>query len=462
MSDWIWIAANLGLGLPLAAGLLILAREVVRGLIGLAFGFRVFEIQLGAGRKRAEFQLGSVDVALADLPIAGTTIARSGAPKRHRLARLALATAPLLAQVGWLLARLVMGTPPGSAPLFDGPALLACLDLANCLLLVLHSTAPVELPGGVRTDIRLLLDAALGRADSNRAARSNYYTRLARHRLERADVEGARAAVSHGLTQLGPEALLVTSQTELDATELSSVIDQGECADRLSVAIESSEPRRQIERARWTLMERLRQGFFSAAPLTIALVCLGLVQADRLARSIETGMLGLSDRAALAGDADACAAMENRWQIWSREVDPWLPPGEADRSRRHLGLAGLARCRSDLRTAEQHHSEALLAANAAGFSDPSKLFRDPEKWLDNELRMALLLREAAELGSKRSSYREALVTLTRAERRLSSLGGKLGLLGEGEDRHLAGKRLDQERIELEATRSRVLASMAAR
>jgi len=181
-----------------------------------------------------------------------------------------------------------------------------------------------------------------------------------------------------------------------------------------------------------------------------------------VARSIETGMLGLSDRAALAGDADACAAMENRWPIWSREVDPWLPPGEADRSRRHLGLAGLARCRSDLRTAEQHESEALLAANAAGFSDASKLFRDPEKWLDNELRMALLLREAAELGSKRSSHREALVTLTRAERRLSSLGGKLGLLGEGEDRHLARKRLDQERIELEATRSRVLASMAAR
>jgi hypothetical protein len=71
--------------------------------------------------------------------------------------------------------------------------------------------------------------------------------------------------------------------------------------------------------------------------------------------------------------------------------------------------------------------------------------------------MALLLREAAKLGNKRSSHREALVTLTRAERRLSSLGRKLG-----EDRHLARKCLDQERIELEATGSHVLASMAAR
>jgi len=76
--------------------------------------------------------------------------------------------------------------------------------------------------------------------------------------------------------------------------------------------------------------------------------------------------------------------------------------------------------------------------------------------------MALLLREAAKPGNKRSSHREALVTLTRAERRLSSLGRKLGLLGEGEDRHLARKCLDQERIELEATGSHVLASMAAR
>jgi len=462
LPDWIWIAANLGLGLPLAAWLIVLAREVARGLIAIAFGFRLFEIQLGAGRRRAEFQLGPIDVALADLPIAGTTIARSGAPKRHRLARLAMATAPLLPQAGWLLARLFIGTPPGSAPLFEGPDLLACLDVGNCLLLVLHSTAPVELPGGVRTDTRLLLDSALGRADSNRAARSNYYTRLARHRIERADVEGARAAVTQGLTQLGPEALLVTSQTELDATELSSVIDQGECADRLSVAIKSSEPRRQIERASWTLMEHMRQGFFSTAPITIAFVLLGFVQADRLARSIETGMIGLSDRAALAGDVDACAVMENRWQMWSREVDPWLPPGEADLSRRHLGLAGLARCRSDLRTAEQHQSEALLTANAAGFSDPAKLFRDPEKWLDNELRMALLLREAAELDSKRNSHREALVTLTRAERRLSSLRGKLGLLGEGKDWQLAGERLYKERVELEATRLRVMASMTAR
>ena len=462
MSDWVWIAANLGLGLPLAAGLLVLARETVRALLALACGFRVFEIQLGAGRRRTEFPVGPVDLALAAIPIAGTTIARSGAPQRHRLSRLGLAFAPSIAQLIWLIARLFMGTPPGSAPLFEGPALLACLDLANCLLLVLHSTAAVELPGGVRTDIRLLLDAALGRGDTNRAARSNYYARLALHRLERAKVEGARAAVRQGLTQLGPEPLLLTSQAELDATDLSSVIDQGECADRLAAAIESSEPRREIERARWTWSERLRQGFFSAAPLTVALVGLTLVQADRLARSIETGMLALSDRAAIAGDPEACSEMERRWQTWSEEVDPWLPPSEADQSRRHLGMAQLARCRSDLRAAEQHQSEALLAANAAGFSDPSELFRDPEEWVENELRMALLLREAAESESKQSSYREALATLTRAERRLSTLGGKLGLLGEGDDRLEAGERLDQERLELAAARSRVLASMAIR
>ena len=74
--------------------------------------------------------------------------------------------------------------------------------------------------------------------------------------------------------------------------------------------------------------------------------------------------------------------------------------------------------------------------------------------------MALLLLGAAEVQNKRNSHRETLVMLTRAERRLPSLGGKLGLLGEDEDRNLDGKRLHQERIELEATRSPVLASMA--
>lgn len=369
--------------------------------------------------------------------------------------------APALAQLAWLGARLATGTPPGAAPLFPGPAPLAVFDLANCLLLVLHATFAAELPGGVRTDVRLLLDATLGRADTDRAARANYYARLARHRLERADVDGARDAVSRALVQLGPEPLLVEVEALLDRAPLDSVIDQGERADALREAIGAAEPRRRAERAGWSKPERLRQTAFSGLPVALALAALAFVQADLLARSVERGMLVVGERAIAADDAGACSDMASRWERWAARVDPWLPPSATERSRRHEVLAALDLCRGDRDRARRHQGEALLAAGTAADRSEALFIEDPQAWLSAELQLSRLLRISAERESLDRAHRDALRTITRAERRLDRLSHQLARF-EAAERDRAEASVLDERDAIESTRARILAQLAAR
>ncbi|GEM_PF-1728493 len=459
MSEWIWIAANGVVGLPLAALVVMVVRETVRAGVAPLFGFRVFEIRLGAGPGRLDRAIGPIDLVLGSWPIAGATVARSGAPRRHRIGRVALALAPALAQSAWLLGRIATGTPPGASPLFEGPALVACLDLANPLLLVGHATLAVELSGGVRSDVRLFLDAVLGRADSDQAARANYYARFARHHLERAQVDDAKAALAHGLRQLGPQSLLVACESRMLATDLDSVVDQGACANKLRAEIEAAEPRRQRERAAWSFGERLRQGAASALPLVLAFLGLAFVQADRWARHLERGMLAVGDAAIEAGDADGCGRMITAWDDWSAGVDPWLPPANDARSERHSGLARLERCRGDAAQAAAHHGEALLAAKAATRSPDVGRLTDPGAWLADELRVTGLLRETARDASEQARHRDALRTLHQAERRLGEAERRLPLFGAGDAAAEARTEVDREREALVATRDAVLTRM---
>ena len=461
MPSWIWMLVNGLIGVPLALVGLVFLRELLRAVLALALGFRVFALQWGAGPPRLEGPVGPVDLGLAPWPIAGSTVARSGAARRHRAGRFLLATGPLLAQTIWLLVRLYDGTPPGTAPLFEGPAPIACFDLANTLLLVLHATLAVELSPGVRTDVRLLLDAFLGRAESDRAARANYYARLARHRLERADVDGTHAALATGITQLGPEPLLVAARDRLAQSELDSVVDQGDCCDALHALVEQAEPRRRVERADWSFGERLRQAGWSALPLTAAIAALVFVQAERMARSAERGMLAVAARAIAAEEVDGCARMIDRLHEWSARIDPWLPPSAADLSDRSLAISRLERCRGDALAADRHRDEALLAASGANRNASVALGDDPLRWLSNELRVTVLLREAAMRETGRSAFRQALTALGQADRRLDALDGQLGLLPGGSVRADASRQLGEERLAVRSLREQVLVRMAA-
>ncbi len=461
MTQWIWIGVNGVVGLGLAAWLVVATREIVRTALAPLLGFRVFELRFGVGRKRVERALGPIDLVVSPWPAAGATVARSGSPRRHRLGRAILAVSPTAAQLVWMLGRLHAGVTPGSAPLFEGPAPLACLDLANALLLVVHATLAIEFPGGARTDVRLLLDAVLGRADSDRAARADHYARLAGHRLERARVDAARAALEQGLRQLGPQPLLVACERHLNGADLDSVVDQGACADALRREIEAADPRRREERARWSLAERFRQGIASAVPIGLALLALGFVQADRWARHLETGMLAIGDRAVAAGDTAGCTRMIGTWQDWTARVDPWLPPSDAARSERHRGLAALERCRGERDSAAAHHGEALLAARAATTArEPTR--NAPEDWLTDELRLTGLLRETARLASEQSRHRDALRTLHQAEQRLGQAERRLPLFANEAAESEARNRVDEERSAIGLARHDVLERMRSR
>jgi len=459
--EWIWLGLNVVVGMPLALAALVVAREGVRSGVAVACGFRVFEIHCGAGRRVAERPLGPVDLVLRWMPLGGASIARSGVARRYRLARAAIALAPAVLQLAWLASRMA-----SDARLFEslaqGPATLAVLDLANRFLLALHLLVPVQLSKGIRTDIRLLIDGLLGPAGSNRSARASFYARLARHRIERADVAGAEAALERGLVQLGPEPMLVACDRRLHETDLSSVIDQGDCADAWQRLIDAAESDRDDEYRTWSFPMRVQRAGLMAVPILVVAILLGLSHADRFANGFESRWLRESEGLATEGNALRCASLLERWTTWARRVDRLLPPEASRRSDRHLAFARLERCRGALAAAAGHRAEALLAANAARSELAPVMFSEPARWLENELRLTKLFRHAATVEADRHAHRKALLAITNAERRLETVRRQVGLWPEPAARDRAQETLAAERAELLKMRERVMAGLSAR
>ena len=99
MLEAIWCILNVIVGIPLAIVLVGLCREGLRVLFALAFGFRIFQLKWGVGRRVWAKPIGPVEFVLGSLPLVGSIIAESGSPKRHRLARLSQASGPLVVQL---------------------------------------------------------------------------------------------------------------------------------------------------------------------------------------------------------------------------------------------------------------------------------------------------------------------------------------------------------------------------
>ena len=108
--EWLWLSMNGMLGLPLALAAVVFSREIIRSGVALAVGFRVFEIRWGAGRPLGQASIGSIDLAIAPIPLGGSTIARSGLARRHKLAAAAISIAPTIVQLAWLIARPGVGS----------------------------------------------------------------------------------------------------------------------------------------------------------------------------------------------------------------------------------------------------------------------------------------------------------------------------------------------------------------
>jgi signal transduction histidine kinase len=256
--------------------------------------------------------------------------------------------------------------------------------------------------------------------------------------------------------------MLVACEARFRESDLTSVIDQGECADEWKRLIEEGEPRRHVERASWSLGDRVREAVVSSVPLALALIAVSAIQADRLALVIEGRLSSSSEFAAEAGDASQCAAMIERWTAWADWVDLWQVPQATQNRDRHLGLSRLERCRGDLAAAAAHQGEALLAANRARSTLVATLASDPGSWLENELSLADLLHHAALVESDRNSFRNALLSLGQAEKRLARLSNQIQLWSEPEARAHARASIEEQQDELLTARSHVIASMSAR
>ncbi len=464
MAGWLWLALNLSIGLAAALAALVFLREALRAVGFVAFGFRVFEIEWGVGRILTRVAVSPLDLTVRRWPIAGATIARSGSPRRHRLARVVCGLLPLLPQLIWLTARASSPTPLAS--LTHGPAPFVVVDLANAFLLAIHGLLPLRLGGRARTDMRLCFDAILGRSDSDRHARASYYARLARHFLERGDSAGARQALERGRIQLGPDRLLADCAELLTRSELDSVVDQGDCARTLTRLIARDDASRLGQGTRSSWLARTKHALVSAIPITALVAIVGLVEADRITLGYALAYEGHLRRASLAAaatrDVERCDRMIARWSRWSDQVDARVSIPPATRRDRHLELARLARCRGDQARAAAEQSAALLAANNARRALAATIATDPERWLENELELTRLFRETARTEQERRAFRRALAVLGQAEKQLDGIRLQVGLLPEPAERDRATTAVAEERDALYALREAVLASMSRR
>jgi hypothetical protein len=461
MAEAAWCIFNLIVGIPVAVVVVGLCRECLRALFALAFGFRVFEMKWGAGRRVWAKPIGPVEFVLGALPLVGSTIAESGSPKHHHIARLTQASGPILIQ----LAGVFWGGASGlmfSEALQSGFAPIATLQLANILLIGLHGLIPFETKSGFRTDIRSILDVGFGRAEMNRHARASYYARYARHWLERADVERAKAALGQGLTQLGRDSLLVACEARILAEDLSSVVDQSECADDLRVLIEDAEPRRRKARDAWSVRERVRQATITSLPLVLAALGLFTLESERLSRLMHHRLIVTGDVVASNGIASVCESQLTRWRRWSPVLDLVGPDDPGMERDRHHQLARLERCRGRLEAATAHQRLAISAAQQALTQHASRADADPDLWLVNEVRLTILLRHAAELDTERSRYRLALVALERAAKQLDLAQYRVKRWREPEFQARASGFLESEKAQIELARLQVLTRMGAR
>jgi hypothetical protein len=460
MLEAVWCILNLIVGIPVAIVLIGLCREGFRALFALAFGFRVFEVKWGAGRDVWVKPIGSVDFVLGVLPLVGSIVAESGTPKRHRTARLSQASGPLLIQIAGAL---VGNANDLSLPeaLQSGFAPIATLQLSNLLLIGLHGLIPFETKAGDRTDIRSILELVFGRAELDRHARASYYARYARHWLERADLEQAKAIVERGLTQLGRDSLLVACEARLQTGDLSSVIDQSECADALRLLIKDVEPSRRRDRDTRSLRERFRQAAITALPLLLAAFGLSAKESEQLSRLIHHRLIVVGEGVTEDAIASACEVQRARWRRWSPALDLILPDDPDIERDRHDQLARLERCLGRQEAAAAHQSRAVSAAQRAVTRHASRADPNPDLWLADEIRLAAVLRHAAELDSEGSRYRLALAALGTATKGLDLALSQIttSRWHEPELQASAKERLERERARLQWTRLQVLARM---
>lgn len=459
MREVAWISFHIVIVLPVALIFSVIAREAVRALVARATGFHVFEVRIGIGRRLFTAPIGPVDLSVAAWPLSGALLAASPDARRHRIRRFALAISPLLSQFAWL----AWSVGPGSAglpPIQSGFAPLTVFAVAQIILFALHLFVPLRWRADEQTDLRSLIDVVFGTPSTHRRARAAYYVRAARNALERSEVESAYKALQQGLTQLGPEPLLIECQRILATREQTSVVDQDECAEALLVLLEWTSqgedqnvtPARSVQRFCW-------QGL-SAMPLLGAISIYAAVHHDSISILLTQGWIQDGVAIVETASAEACASHRAKTESWPLSFDRAAPPA-LRRDHRYL-TAQLLACEGALKAAEEVAEASLGDAEEARATHFVGVIENPPRWIDDEMRLSAVLSLKGELTLRRGGYRLALRTLKRADRELDLVRHQLGqATGEQEHPELA-QRIDAQQARIREQRNRIQTEMAAR
>lgn len=458
MIETFWFGANLLIGLPIGLVLVMLAREVVRALVAVAVGFRVFEVKWGIGRAVSTRSIGPIEWVRGAIPVGASIRAESGRARNHRIGRFAQAGLPLAIQI---LAALALDAYAGTTAesMRHGFSPLATLGLANLGLIAVHALVAIESAAGDQTDVRRILDLAFGPEAANRHARARYYARYARHWLERGEVERATAILEQGVTQLARDPLVVACQNRVLQEDLRSVVDQGACSRALQQMIEDDAPKSREASREAPVRERLRRSAISALPLLFAGLIGAALTPEPIARFAHHRMVVSSATIADLDHPGDCEAALARWSRWTPLID-WPLASDAEILRdRHAQLARLEACRGRLDEAVAHQTVANEAADQALSQHADGDLSDAERRLRDEIHRSELLRRTAEFESRRHRYRVALATLSRAAFELDTTRKRLARTTDPAALADGDASLEGERARIQLARREILARM---
>jgi hypothetical protein len=453
-----WIVLNALVFGPSSLVLWVLAREALRAALARVLGFRVFEIQWGAGPELASIRLGDCRLRIAAIPLLGHTEALPASPRHQASRRWLLALGPALAQAGWACFGHA-ALSPGLAKPDEGLAPGAILAATNLLLLAIHGLVPVETPSGLRTDVRRALDLLGGGVERDRAERAACCVQSTLRRLERDDLDGARAVLARGLRALGPEPVLV----ELEDA-LSRFAIRPQSRPKNFVFLDPRATTRVAfvrERASLSPLHRARHWAGSCAPLLLALAVVVVLERGRLSDALQQAWVRASHRAAAAAEFGDCEAALARWRSWAVRLDRLAPVPTSTRVARHDALARLHGCLDDPVSAAHQQAEALalaeqpIAPSEAGAEDGSAGVR-------REIAIARQLARLAQWQGAQGSHRASLQTVGRARDHLDRAQRAIAPTLDPMLARELGLGIGRERDAADWTHARLLARMGAR
>jgi hypothetical protein len=456
-----WIVGNaLLFGLPACAGIVVL-REAVRIAVATALQFRLFGVHWGMGHCLRRGRWGRVEHRFAPIPLAADSRIGSARPQHHRSARWALCLGPPLCQS--IVALVWLASDSFSlAALGAGFAPVVVLAATNLGLLAFHILIPFETPSGVPTDLRRILDLAFSGPEHDRTSRANVHAFLIEERLASGDIDAGRDQLDRALTQLGREPQLLQLEARIAQIEAAA---EPAAAGRIAARTDpflSSRVEWDASPTQLAIGARLMRGALGLSPLAIATTLFIALHSDGLIEDQHARWIREARAVAASADPSACEAQRSLLEERIDRLALFVRSSEA-RELEQLGeQAALHACAVNFEAAVHDQTLAVEIADSLRKSDRVVAELSDRQTAEAEVTYAAQLRQLAVWQSARGSYRDALRATGRAAQGLESADRRTAAWQVPADRSWALELFARERLELEATRTRIFAAMGTR